>query len=227
MSQRESLPMFRPFKQLDKLLKQQKAPLESVESKPSDLKKSGNPDLSDDQLFQNAMSGVKRMEPVNRIEKPCMSLKPVVSPDRQDDDAVRELRALIETGKGFRVSQTAEYIEGAGSTVHPAVLSRLHRGEFTVQDHLDLHGLSLADAQGQFHAFMKHAIQRRRRAVLIVHGRGLSSPGQPVIKRHVVKWVNSRKWRPWIVAYASARLCDGGAGATYLLLRDHTRRSKQ
>jgi len=54
--------------------------------------------------------------------------------------------------------------------------------------------------------------------VLIVHGRGLSSPFEPVLKRKVVEWLTHGPWRKWVAAYASARICDGGAGATYVLL---------
>jgi DNA-nicking Smr family endonuclease len=55
--------------------------------------------------------------------------------------------------------------------------------------------------------------------VLIVHGRGLSSPAKPILKTKVIKWLTSGPWRKWVMAFTSARWCDGGAGATYVLLR--------
>jgi DNA-nicking Smr family endonuclease len=54
---------------------------------------------------------------------------------------------------------------------------------------------------------------------LIIHGRGLSSPGEPVIKAKVAQWLSSGPWKKWVVAFASARMCDGGSGASYVLLR--------
>jgi DNA-nicking Smr family endonuclease len=65
--------------------------------------------------------------------------------------------------------------------------------------------------------------------ILIIHGRGLSSPADPVLKTKVIQWLSTGPWRKWVMAYASARLCDGGAGATYVLLRNRpaTKRMKK
>jgi DNA-nicking Smr family endonuclease len=117
------------------------------------------------------------------------------------------------------VAQTPEYIEGKSERVHPFVLERLHRGDFSIQAHIDLHGMTVEGAHEAFEKFLKTSILRGRRAVLIVHGRGLSSPAEPVLKTKVCEWLTSGPWRKWIMAFSSARHCDGGAGATYVLLR--------
>jgi DNA-nicking Smr family endonuclease len=67
--------------------------------------------------------------------------------------------------------------------------------------------------------FLGEAIASGKRAVLVVHGRGLSSPGKPILKAKVLEWLIYGPWRKWVIAFASARPCDGGAGATYVLLR--------
>jgi len=41
----------------------------------------------------------------------------------------------------------------------------------------------------------------------------------PVLKSKVYQWLTSSPWHKWVVAFTSARLCDGGAGATYVLFR--------
>jgi DNA-nicking Smr family endonuclease len=110
-------------------------------------------------------------------------------------------------------------MEGVGNPTPPEITRRLHRGDFAVQAHLDLHGFSAAEAQDVFDAFMKEAVATGKRTVLIIHGRGLSSPAQPVLKTRVAEWLSTGYWRKWVVAYASARLCDGGSGASYVLLR--------
>jgi DNA-nicking Smr family endonuclease len=224
MSDHHALDAFRPFENLNKLLKK-----ESVIPDKAPAPSSAGPEpaiptpTSDEDLFQKAMVGVKRLTGPRRVEKVCVSIRPLLRTENQDQDACERLKALVKSGEGFQVSQTPEYIEGSARDAHPTVLSRLHRGAFSVQDYIDLHGLCLEEAKEQFQAFLKHAIARGQKAVLIVHGRGLSSPDEPVLKRHVVRWLNSGVWRKWIVAYASARMCDGGAGATYLLLRDYPR----
>ncbi len=33
------------------------------------------------------------------------------------------------------------------------------------------------------------------------------------------QWLASEPWQKWVIAFSSARLCDGGAGAAYVILR--------
>jgi len=77
--------------------------------------------------------------------------------------------------------------------------------------------------------FLKEALSSGKRAVLIVHGRGLSSPEEPVLKTKVKEWLTSGRWRKWVMAFTSARACDGATGATYVLLRQRpaTRRYRR
>jgi DNA-nicking Smr family endonuclease len=134
----------------------------------------------------------------------------------------------VRYGTGFIVSDTPEYIEGTGYNVPLSIAKRLHRGDFSIQAHIDLHGLRVDDAQESFEEFLNWAVTTGRRGVLIVHGRGLSSPSEPVLKNKVKEWLTRGPWRKWVVAYCSARKCDGGAGATYVLLRQRpvSKRSK-
>jgi DNA-nicking Smr family endonuclease len=85
------------------------------------------------------------------------------------------------------------------------------------------------DAQNAFENFIKDSIATGKRAVLIVHGRGLSSPDRPVLKTKVVEWLTRGPFRKWVIAFSSARSFDGGAGATYVLLRQRplTRRYRK
>ncbi|MDO9351805.1 MAG: Smr/MutS family protein, partial [Deltaproteobacteria bacterium] len=134
-------------------------------------------------------------------------------------ETLKRLEDLIHYGTGFHVADTPEYIEGTGYHIHPEIARRLHRGEFSIQAHLDLHGLIAEDAKEAFDQIIKWAVTHGKTGVLVTHGRGLSSPAEPVLKRKVEEWLTRGPWRKWVVAYTSARLCDGGAGATYVLLR--------
>jgi DNA-nicking Smr family endonuclease len=129
------------------------------------------------------------------------------------------LEDLIKHGTGFVVAHTPEYIEGTAYNVNPEITKRLHRGDFAIQGHIDLHGLNVEDARHAFEKFLEQSIAAGKRVVLIIHGRGLSSPQEPILKTNVHKWLTSGPWRKWIMSFSSARWCDGGAGATYILLR--------
>ena len=140
-------------------------------------------------------------------------------PCRPQCDVLRKLDALVQSGDGFIVADTPEYHEGVGPRVHPTATRHLHGGRFSIQAHIDLHGLSASEAERAVDDFLREAIRSGKRAVLVVHGRGLSSPRRPVLKTKVREWLTRGTWRKWVIAFTSARLCDGGAGATYVLLR--------
>ncbi len=135
----------------------------------------------------------------------------------------------MASGRGFVVADTPEYIEGTGYRVSPRMAERLHRGEFAIQAPIDLHGLGVEEARLAFDDFLRESVIRNRRSLLVIHGRGLSSQGEPVLKARLTEWLTRGPWRKWVIAYASARLCDGGAGATYVLLRPRpvTKRHKK
>jgi DNA-nicking Smr family endonuclease len=132
---------------------------------------------------------------------------------------VLKLRDLVRHGIGFEVADTPEYIEGTMYQTPPEIARRLHQGDFSIQAYIDLHRFHAADAKETLERFLKLSVTTGKTGVLIVHGRGLSSPSEPVLKQKVVEWLTRGPWRKWVMAYATARSCDGGAGATYVLLR--------
>lgn len=213
---------FQPFAQLGRLLQARAAALPSA-PRPAGGSAScaeSHP-LTDRDLFLQAMAGVRPLAPGRHTaartrHPPSLPPNPILD---GEDEVGRCLQDLVHHGWGFRVADTPEYAEGLGERAHPDLTRRLHRGDYAIQDHMDLHGLHLPEAREAFDRFMRQAITSGKRMVLIVHGRGLSSSGPPVLKAAVLDWLRQRPWRRWVLAFASARLCDGGAGATYVLLR--------
>lgn len=216
----------RPFRHLEQIIERSSLPVftepppfTAVRDQPS---RPSNPE-NDRHLFRSAM---KDVEPICRnAHEPILAGHTV--PDNRSDphadgEALRQLEKLVRTGEGFVVSLTPEYREGVGHHVHPVVTRSLHGGRYSIQDHIDLHGLTAMEAEQVFNDFMNAAIRAGKRAVLIVHGRGLSSPGRPVLKSKVHGWLSSGPWRKWVMAFTSARACDGGTGATYVLLRQRS-----
>ena len=77
----------------------------------------------------------------------------------------------------------------------------------------------MIEARETVNAFLTQSVTAGKRAVLIIHGRGLSSRADPILKSKIYLWLTTSPWHKWVIAFTSARLCDGGAGATYVLLR--------
>jgi len=170
-------------------------------------------------VFREAVLDVKPMQQDKRAGNKIRMKPPEDVKESPEAAIVGQLTSLVKYGEGFVISDTPEYIEGTGYDVHPEFAGRLHRGDFSIQAHVDLHGQSVAEAKKTFEEFLKGAVKSGRRAVLIIHGRGLSSPGEPVLKNNVREWLTRGHWRKWVIAFSSAQSYDGGAGATYILLR--------
>jgi len=174
---------------------------------------------SDEKLFKQAMEGVTPIPHPNFVER-GLPLPPPEKPEPQAEiEPLLKLKDLVQHGTGFEVADTPEYVEGTMYHVHPGIARRLHQGDFSIQAYINLHRFKVAEAREAFERFVKWAVATGKTGVLIVHGRGLSSPSEPVLKQKVVEWLTRGPWRKWVVAYATARSCDGGAGATYVLLR--------
>lgn len=211
---------FQPFRQLKKMLQNRTISVEDLPAQRitlTDEDRRGG-DL-DQRLFEKAMADVTPLKNRGQVPSENLTHPPVIPSVVEYDGSLAALRELVRTGRGFRVADTPEYIEGTGYRVPAGIARQLHQGFFAIQAHIDLHGMTVATAHEAVDTFLRDALQRGYGAVLIVHGRGLSSPAEPVLKTKVVQWLTSGPWRKWTMAYASARLCDGGAGATYVLLR--------
>jgi len=113
---------------------------------------------------------------------------------------------------------TSEYMEGKKSYVPGEVLWKLRKGYYAVQATLNLRGLFAEEARLAFEEFIKASLNKGLSCVLVIHGRGLSSQDRPVLKEKVREWLEKGPYRKYVLAYATARPCDGGPGATYILL---------
>ncbi|HEX8738973.1 MAG TPA: Smr/MutS family protein [Casimicrobiaceae bacterium] len=97
------------------------------------------------------------------------------------------------------------------------VLTRLRRGHWSVQDELDLHGLTVDEAHDTLSDFVLASRSRGIRCVRVIHGKGLSSRNrEPVLKGKVRRWL--AQWDE-VLAYCEAPRHAGGGGAVIVLLR--------
>jgi DNA-nicking Smr family endonuclease len=208
-----------PFANLKSLLKTKSVPLHSFPVEKVLLNKKFKYE-NDDDLFEAAMADVLPINKKNIFEFEGNNCSGKCS-DQIDttEETLVALENLVSYGKGFDVEHTSEYIEGTGPDICREVVKRLHQGKFSIQGFIDLHGLTVAEAREVFEKFLKESVAAGKRGVLVVHGRGLSSPNEPVLKTQVYHWLTRGPWRKWVMAFSSARSCDGGAGATYVLLR--------
>ena len=138
--------------------------------------------------------------------------------DAARNAALNGLEAIVKGRQHIDLSNTQEYVEWVHPDFSDRFLNDLHDGRYSVQDCLDIHGLILDEAEIVVDRFIRESITKSLRYIKIIHGRGLRSPNGPVLKSAVVHWL-SRRFRKFIVAFVTARRCDGGLGALYILLK--------
>jgi DNA-nicking Smr family endonuclease len=172
--------------------------------------------MSDAELFEFAMKDVKAL---GWSAVPLHARPPVeIQTQDEEQDALRALEQFLRHDD--EIENTGEYIEGS---VHPRgriYLHDLRSGRFSVQAHLDLHGLNQQEARFVLEEFLLESVRRGFTCVRVIHGRGRhSDKDQPILKENIQKWLCTRRMSRRVVAYTSARRCDGGGGAVYVLLR--------
>jgi DNA-nicking Smr family endonuclease len=219
--------MDKPFAILEEWVKQGRihlshqpvVPVVSVmDDEPRDFTVEPLPDgLSDAELFELAMKDVKSL---GWSAVPLHNRPPVeIQPQDEEQDALRALEEFVRNGH-IEIEHTAEYIEGS---VHPRgrlYLDDLRSGRFAVQAHIDLHGLNLQEARFILEEFLLESVRVGYTCVRVIHGRGRHShKHHAVLKEYVQRWLCTRRMSRHVVAYTSARRCDGGGGAVYVLLR--------
>jgi len=173
--------------------------------------------VPDEDLFGHAMRDVKALGwsavPLHR--RPPMEIQP----QNDEAEALRVLEEFLKNGD-VEVEQTPEYIEAAVQPRGRLYLQDLRSGRFSVQAWLDLHGMNQQEARFALDEFILGSVRANLACVRVIHGRGRHShKKQPVLKDAIQRWLCARRLSRHVVAYTSARLCDGGGGAVYVLLR--------
>jgi DNA-nicking Smr family endonuclease len=179
------------------------------------------PELDDESYLRRALEGVRPLDSHgNRRSR--VPLEPPVTHSIVDEDAevVAQLSDLVSGQAPFDITESDEYVEGYRVGLDPRLVSQLRRGEFAVQAHFDMHGMIQGPAKQALKEFIIASVRKGLRTVLVVHGRGLRSPGgHSVLKHASAGWLSHGAIGGHVLAFTTARPADGGAGATYVLLK--------
>jgi DNA-nicking Smr family endonuclease len=203
---------FQPFENLRDMIDSSIVRAAPVPAAPEQRK------ISDEELFSDAMKEVREIAEFRKIPFRSRGVAPVRKSVSCDDEALKAVAEIVR-GKGhLNLPDTQEYVEWVSPSYKADIVRKLHEGRFSVQDCLDLHGLILEEAEEEVDDFLAESRKKRLRCVKIIHGRGLRSPFGPVLKEALVKQLACRH-RKKIIAFVTARQCDGGLGALYVLLK--------
>jgi len=128
----------------------------------------------------------------------------------------------------FDVRFSDQFIRGRCQGVSRETLAKLERGEFAVRSHIDLHGMAFDDARDAVDDFLSYVQRRGEQCVLVITGKGRNSPGQVgVLRENIPQWLARGPSARSVLAFVTARPCDGGEGALYVLLRRRSSRKQR
>jgi DNA-nicking Smr family endonuclease len=164
------------------------------------------------ELFRKAVEDVRPL-PTRATPPPARAATPRARFRRADELAVLE-ESLAANPEAE--SDTGEDLNFRRAKVSLAVFRKLRRGEYSVQEEIDLHGCTAVEARAALYEFLAETGSRGVRCVRVIHGKGRrSGHAGPVLKRKLGRWLQVRDD---VLAYCSARPVDGGTGAVYVLL---------
>jgi DNA-nicking Smr family endonuclease len=204
-------------------------PFKSLEKDPSlrnRVKKRGRPaappavpaqaaeEQSEDELFLHAFADGAPLTKGGR------DVAPPSEPARTVPEPPQTFARMLEENIEFEMDYTHEFITGQVRGLDAKVFRKLKAGEFSVQAHLDLHGMNADQARFAVIDFLRRCYMEGKRCVLVIPGRGRNSPlGQGVLRQELTAWLTKAPLKRVVLAFTTAQPRHGGSGAVYLLLR--------
>ena len=173
----------------------------------------------EEDVFLQAMADVTPVQKRGRdLAQPAVP-RPAAPSGKSPGQIMQE---ILDGRIEFALQHTGEYVEGHVTGVDPAVLDQLRSGHLSPEAHIDLHGMTAAQAREALVEFIKNAYQRNMRTLTVVTGRGNNSPdGVGVLRNLMQSWLTRDPLKRVVLAFCSAKTCDGGSGALYVLLRKY------
>jgi len=179
------------------------------------------------ELFRRAMAGVKTLDAQQGSGakvKPAGAAprEPAPSSSQHSSDDDRESMELFQQ-EIRRLKLETKFADSvpADDELKPLPGNRLRqvkRGIIAVSHQLDLHGLTKEEALAALPRFLESARRKGQKAALVITGKGINSPGEPVLQQAIASWLRDAG-RGVVLEFAPAPQELGGSGAYVVFLR--------
>ena len=160
--------------------------------------------------FKKAVADVKPLKRQKRVALKPPAPAPVPHQRRSDEAAAlaESLEGPLSVEEALETDEELSYLRDGMAR---ETLRKLRRGHWSVQDGIDLHGMTRDQSSAVLVEFLEQCMGRGLRCVRIVHGKGLG-----ILKAKLKKWLPQREE---VLAYCQAPANDGGSGALLVLLK--------
>ncbi|MBV6414118.1 MAG: Smr/MutS family protein [Xanthomonadales bacterium] len=173
------------------------------------------PAESDHALFRNAVGPVRELSAATDLRRQTRTL-PSPEPLQSQADERRALGESLTQDEWLVGLASGEALAFLQDGYPPRLLRQLRRGQFVIQDELDLHHLRLPQARQLLAHFLSDSRARGHRCLRIVHGKARGADPGSVLKAMVDRELRRRAE---VIGYTSARPQNGGTGAVLVLLK--------
>jgi DNA-nicking Smr family endonuclease len=160
-------------------------------------------------LFRDSIGDIQKIESDRVILKqPKSKLKRTLKSETIEHHSETEL-AIQDSVMGERLAYSQPFVTRQ-------TVNALRKGKIESEATLDLHGLTIKQAEQQLPKFMQQSLRHGLFSVHIIHGKGFRSEQNfPVLKNWVNQWLRRQNY---VIAFCSAGHHDGGTGAVRVLI---------
>ena len=186
------------------------------------------PLIPDQEVWQQVVQSARPLKKAaNVVPQPLAPLPKVYKPEGAGAAAYAAAEAKQKTPLPAH-GPHGRHSEKPAPQMDKRLRQRFERGELPVEARIDLHGLTLANAERALSKFLRDGIAQQKRCLLVITGKGsirsdneieIMQKGRGVLRAWLPDYLRRGPWRDQILGVAPARKEMGGAGAFYVLLR--------
>ncbi|MEL6120064.1 MAG: Smr/MutS family protein [Pseudomonadota bacterium] len=181
------------------------------------------------ELWQRVAQTTDRLHPARKPQEKMADIFPSDNPSKKRPDDLPKFKV------GQKANGHAPSLPGIASAAPKPSLhmdkkayDRLKRGKLKPQGRIDLHGMTMDQAQPALIAFIMSSYAKDRRLVLVITGKGQGKdredvgpiPERPgILRRNVPHWLQTPPMAQVVLQVTEAHGRHGGGGAYYVYLR--------
>ena len=158
---------------------------------------------------------------VTRSIRPLKREDSIFPPEAKKPQAIKQLTPAPRTQP---VQHKSAIFSGPGAhSIDRRTEERLKRGRLPIEATIDLHGMTVAQAQPSLQNFLLDKWEQDLRCVLVITGKGRNGTEEEsqtgILRRSLPEWLAAPPLSGIVLRHVPAKGRHGGAGAFYVLLR--------